>query len=385
MPKILPYSAISVSIINQTDNPASSVAIAAGITMHREPDYLVKPATSNFCKNLAQAGHYSIFEHVQMTFLCENISRSLLAQVTRQRTAHPTSGSQHYQEYSDYPMMISPDLFNKQTIEDYKISSAFDICIDSYKTQIKAGVPKEEARQVLPNACGVNYLWTIDAANLFKFLQTRLCNRNVLEMRIFAEKIHLEAISYFPELFEHAFPSCLFGHCKEKALNMQCDELIYKSLDMDSLRFVGDPIDTASLCLSTAKKHHEKLPNSSDVTIGLAGMISQVKQLQRSMGYVSEHMTLEERMKVLVENAFALNMEVSELVSELPWKSWRDRSAQKYAKQDRIADEFADCLIFLFNVSFYAGLSTAEIIHAFTRVMVSNYDRVSSGKVILHK
>jgi thymidylate synthase (FAD) len=367
MPTIKPYTSMSIDMINSTPNPASSVAIATGITMHRDAEYIPKPVASKFCKKLIDAGHLSVTEHVQMTFLCENISRSLLAQVSRQRTAHPTSGSQHYQEYSDYPMMISPQLFNEEAIMAFGIAESFDMSIKSYKAQLEGGVPKEEARQVLPNACGVNYLWTIDAANLFKFLRTRLCNRNVLEMRIFATRIKDLAIEYFPEMFKHAFPNCISGQCTEKALGMQCSQKVY--------------LGASFPCIDLGEIKTEDLVTEAPAqrTIGLADLISRIKMYQRSMGNDYASMSLPGKMRLVVQNACALNVEVGELLREVPWKPWRPIVDQPHSSHDIIAKEFVDCLIFLVNISFCVGLDTDDILTAFEQVMQSNYERIQSG------
>lgn len=377
MPIILPYTAMSISMINSTPNPAASVAIATSITMHREADYIPRPVSSKFCRKLIDAEHLSVTEHVQMTFLCENISRSLLAQVTRQRTAHPTSGSQHYQDYSEYPMMISPKLFDSETIRTNDIAKAFDTSIKSYKTQRENGVPKEEARQVLPNACGVNYLWTIDAANLFKFLKTRLCNRNVLEMRIFAARIKDLAIEYFPEMFEHAFPTCISGQCKEKDLGMQCDQRIYAPF----IRLSVDPVSMKGIETKDFTTQAADVPYETPYphTIGLVDLISRIKTYQKDLGYDYSTMSLPDRMDMLIQNSCALNVEIGELLREVPWKPWRPIDDQQHSTHDTIAKEFVDCLFFLINISMCVGLDADDILDAFEQVMQSNYDRIQSG------
>jgi len=356
-------------MINCTPNPAASVAIAVGITMHREPDYIPKPVGPAFCKKLIAANHLSVTEHVQMTFLCENISRALLAQVTRHRTAHPTSGSQHYQEYSQYPMMVSPSYCEKEKVMHLGIAKAFDASIESYNTQIKEGVPKEEARQVLPSACGVNYLWTIDAANLFKFLKARMCNRNVEEMRIFAQKIKDLACEYFPEMFNHAYPNCVSGTCEEKALGLQCKARTY---------FVQYASSQNPRALNTADCD---LAEKSDCypTIGLADIINRIKRYQKSLGYDYDHMSLTDRMDMVIRHACALNVEVGELLREVPWKPWRSILDQKNSSAETISKEFVDCLLFLINISFCVGINTSDILAAFEQVMQSNYERINNG------
>jgi thymidylate synthase ThyX len=61
------------------------------------------------------------------------------------------------------------------------------------------------------------------------FLKQRLCNRNVLEMKVFANKILFLVKEHFPELFNHATPQCFYpGGCQQGGL--QCKEKIWKSM-----------------------------------------------------------------------------------------------------------------------------------------------------------
>lgn len=219
MPSVKPYSSMSVELIQATPYPASILALAMSITMKAEPNTELVDFTPKRAKFLIEAEHESLFEHIVYTFLIQGVSRSFLAQITRQRTASPTSGSQHYQNYIDYPCAISNNAEPGQ-LQIYQ--KAFDDAYKHYDHLLSIGTPKEEARQVLPNAATVNYLWTIDALNLAKFLRKRLCYRNVEEMQYFAERVLCLTNAHFPELFMHIGPQCFEqGKCKQGY--MRCD------------------------------------------------------------------------------------------------------------------------------------------------------------------
>ena len=217
MAHIRDYKDMQVGILQATENPAAHVGIAISITMKNNPDAIIKRVSQRLCFNLINAEHTSLFEHVVYCFLIEGVSRSFLAQITRQRTASPTSGSQHYQIYSDYPMAID-------TTHSKHLSNSLHLALSDYNIALDEGVPREEARQILPGACTVNYLWTIDARNLMFFLRQRLCNRNVLEMRIFAHRVLSLVRGHFPELFNNVGPQCFNGTCHQGALSLQCKE-----------------------------------------------------------------------------------------------------------------------------------------------------------------
>ena len=221
--KIQSYYDMQVELIRATEYPAELIGLAKNITMHADPETEIKPLTPAAAKFLWNAEHVSLLEHVGYTFLIQGVSRSFLAQITRQRTASPTSGSQHYQDYSDYAMSVAPlaRLTNKAATVMLR---ALQGSVDAYTGLLEEDVPREEARQVLAPAACVNYLWTIDALNLFKFLRARLCNRNVLEMRIFASRVLSLVNEHFPEWFSICGPQCAMAinGCKQGYL--QCKE-----------------------------------------------------------------------------------------------------------------------------------------------------------------
>lgn len=208
MPKIQTYDNMTVDLMQATEYPNEMIAIAQSITMNSKDDEVPPQMTAKKIKFLLDAEHHSLLEHVVYTFLIQGVSRSFLAQITRQRTASPTSGSQHYQDYTDYPCAVKDP---SNTI----IQESLDRSYKAYELLLTQGVEKEEARQVLPNAACVNYLWTIDARNLMYFLKMRCCNRNVLEMRIFANKVHAMVSQHFPNLFDQVGPQCFSEGCKQ--------------------------------------------------------------------------------------------------------------------------------------------------------------------------
>ena len=86
----------------------------------------------------------------------------------------------------------------------------------AYQKLVEAGVPKEDARFVLPNATETNLLMTIDGHSLMHFFGLRLCNRAQWEIRVLAEEILCKVRAAEPELFYNAGPYCIqLGRCPE--------------------------------------------------------------------------------------------------------------------------------------------------------------------------
>jgi thymidylate synthase (FAD) len=228
--KLQTYNDMTVDCIDRTPISREIIKFACDITMKKADDIRPIKADALLFNRLLAAGHTSVLEHSSMTILCKGISRSLLAQVTRQRHFSFTSASQHYQNYREYPMSIRPgteptprgSLKVNQTYRE-----ALGIALNYYLELIELGEKPEEARQVLPNACTVNLLITANPRALAEFLQVRLCNRNTMEMQIFAYRLKQVCLHWIPELFKFIAPACVStGQCDQGS--MSCDRSLKK-------------------------------------------------------------------------------------------------------------------------------------------------------------
>lgn len=228
--KIITYDDMKIRVLYASPNPTPMLKWLADTTQKQQhiDNFItddIQIYTVNHNKKadkliayLLQAGHTSLFEHMTISFGIEGVSRSLLAQLTRHRMAAYTVASQHYQTYTDYPAAIDKETENFFASDMKYVFGAIDL---AYSEMIEAGVPKEEARQVLPNAKTCNLVWTLNARSLINFLNLRLCLRNVKEMRIFANKIlNLAKSEWWPALFLKVGPDCkMLGHCRQGHMN----------------------------------------------------------------------------------------------------------------------------------------------------------------------
>jgi thymidylate synthase (FAD) len=208
--KILTYDDQKITVIRKTSTPSEMIRSAVQITTNKPVMNIDKTI-----KFLLVANHTSLFEHVSMTLLIENVSRSFLAQITRHRMSSFTTSSQHYQDYRNFPVVIDPQLVKGYTRD------LIEQTINEYSNMIDYGIDKSEARQILPNVMAVNILWTINARSLINFLNLRLCKRNVLEMQIFANNLLKICHDWFPKLFKFVGPDCFMTECKQGAMSCQ--------------------------------------------------------------------------------------------------------------------------------------------------------------------
>ena len=227
---LLTYNDMKLTCLRAPENPFGLLKQAAKLTMTtsaliEDKDYTEK-AQIKFLKFIIQAEHTSILEHVSWTIYAENISRSLLAQLTRHRIASFTSASQHYSDYSNMPFVVSEEAKKSIMIHDSLQVSNF-----SYATMLEDNIlPREEARQVLPNASAVNLMMTINARSLLNLIKQRICRRNVEEMQIFASRLIDQVTLTWPEFAKCLGPYCFYlGKCNQG--KMSCNKLRGVTID----------------------------------------------------------------------------------------------------------------------------------------------------------
>ena len=158
--------------------------------------------------------HESVLEHANFTFEICNVSSILLAQLTRHRFFSFSVRSERYCGGSkDY--VIPPTIANNAYARR-EFYIALDVLEDAYKEMIKYGIPKEDARFILPKATTYDIIATANARELLRFFDLRCCNRAQWEIRELAKAMcdMLKVVS--PVIFANAGAYCeRHGYCQE--------------------------------------------------------------------------------------------------------------------------------------------------------------------------
>lgn len=139
-------------------------------------------------------GHYSIFEHANFTFGIEGISRTCLAQLTRHRIASFSVQSQRVVEPSEY---VTPESMKDSNLVKRGLLEMSSI----YDTLISDGVPREDARFILPQAATTNLVTTMNARELLHFFKLRLHKSSQWEIRKLARHMLDEVRPKAPVIF----------------------------------------------------------------------------------------------------------------------------------------------------------------------------------------
>lgn len=208
----------SIKVLWATANPAYIVALAASQTMKQFPE-----AKENTGKGLPyehlisflyKAEHRSPLEHAVLCMQITGVSRAFMAQITRHRLASYTCSSQHYQDYSRYPVAHGTYTEPMETVIDNAVAV--------YDEAIKSGLPKHVARMCLPEAMTVNMIMTANAREWAEILHQRLCYRNTTETYVVCKTMQRTLHDWFPQLFNHVGPQCFEGECQQG--KMRCSK-----------------------------------------------------------------------------------------------------------------------------------------------------------------
>lgn len=210
---------MTVRLLTHTPNPEKVVAMAArtcytSMPLSQLEDKLTDEEVVKMVTKLSDMGHESPMEHVSFTFAIEGVSRALLAQITRHRMASYSVRSQRYVKETccDY---VLPDSIQSSPIASSYYSTAMQAVDSAYDQLVKLGIPKEDARMVLPNATQTQMLVTMNARSLINFFRLRCCNRAQWEIRALADEMLSQVREIAPILFAKAGAPCTYGPCTE--------------------------------------------------------------------------------------------------------------------------------------------------------------------------
>ena len=210
---------MKITLITHTPEPEKVIASAAKLCYSSSDiESLMNGLTSekieSFIKKLTDLGHQSPLEHCTFTFGIEGVSRALSHQLVRHRIASYSQKSQRYVKEGQFEY-ITP----KTISDDSNLRSAYDDLMSKiqnfYDALISLGVPAEDARFVLPNACETKLVMTMNIRSLLHFFEERCCERAQWEIRLMADTMLGICKEVAPNIFAKAGASCARGKCKE--------------------------------------------------------------------------------------------------------------------------------------------------------------------------
>lgn len=206
--------AISVKLTRITEDPILAIEDAASNCYNSEAT-----GDGKIMDHCIKSGHTSVTEFCDFTFHIEGISRALSHQLVRHRMASYAQRSQRYCSENGFEY-ITPYSIKTDADAWREYDELMCLIQDAYNNLQKLGIPNEDARMVLPNACTTCIEVKMNLRALMNFMNERLCSCAQWEIRELAMKMRNAIIERVPELAEYLVPKCEkygkeFGFCNE--------------------------------------------------------------------------------------------------------------------------------------------------------------------------
>ncbi len=217
-----------VKLIRHTPEPERAVATAArlcyaAVSAADLDQQMDQQTVQRMVSRMISSGHGSTLEHAVFTFAVDGVSRVLTHQLVRHRLASYDQQSQRYTDSSGDDYVTPPTIAGNLVLDDgTPVAKVYEDHLAKskalYAAMTAVGVPKEDARYLLPQGMHTRILVTMNARELLHFFSLRCCTRAQWEIRELAERMLTEVKAVAPTLFADAGPTCAqtHGHCPEE-------------------------------------------------------------------------------------------------------------------------------------------------------------------------
>lgn len=192
---------MKVEILSITPN-AESLIEEAGRTCYQS-----KIGDPTIIQRWIKSGHHSMLEHASATFRVSEVSRALTHQLVRHRIGFSYSQqSQRYVKEDGFGFVIPDSIKNNEDANPF-FAEIMDMLQMAYNDLVQMGIPKEDARFVLPNACYTEIVVTMNFRAARNFFNLRLDKTAQWEIRQMA--------NLMLDILKNHAPNCFYDFTGE--------------------------------------------------------------------------------------------------------------------------------------------------------------------------
>lgn len=224
------------------------------------------PQNTDLIKKVLRSGHKSVIEHAVFSIAFWDVSAFVEQFLIECRLASFTVKSRRYVDFSNLGYLIPSELCG-ESLMHYR--EYMDLLFGGYESLLEMGIPKEDARFLLPYSFCSNFYCTLNARELVNLISSIKYGRgkNIPELQDLAHQL-LEQVS-------DIFPALLSEFDREP--NTNCDnydivwftsnksiELI-ESNDIGSVKLLHAPVQPLEILKLAASASHPNLDSKFDI------------------------------------------------------------------------------------------------------------------------
>lgn len=205
---------MNVTLTRITSDPILAIEEAASNCYDSEPS-----SEGKIMKHCIKSGHTSVTEFADFTFHIVGVSRALSHQLVRHRLASYAQRSQRYCSEDGFAYVTPKSIAASESAIDI-YENTVNTIKECYQNLQDIGIPNEDARMILPNACETVLEMKMNLRALMNFMNERLCSCAQWEIRELAKLMRNEVVKQVPLLADYLVPKCEkygknFGMCNE--------------------------------------------------------------------------------------------------------------------------------------------------------------------------
>lgn len=172
---------MKVELIYISPDPEGSCEYGARIC-YDSHSKMTENSREAFLPTLLRSGHSSIFEHSSASFRIDEISRTASHQIVRHRMASFSQRSQRYVNEENFEFVTPPSI---QTNKDASLiyNETMNLLNQQYLKLVSAGIKKEDARFILPNAATTSLVMTANFREWLHVIDVRVSRSAQWEIR----------------------------------------------------------------------------------------------------------------------------------------------------------------------------------------------------------
>ena len=195
---------------------------------------ILEAKTQHFIEKQLSRGHYGLWEHPHITFTVKGVSRVTMAQITRHRHLSFDVQSMRYADFSEQEIVVPatllsdeqrhkryPHIYDEEGNHFNRDEGVFEMSEekradwrsmfvqhkenmrDFYQSMVEAGIPKEDARFILPLGTTVNMTLSGNARTFLHLLDMRRKANAQWEIRELSEALLDELFEWAPYTFNY--------------------------------------------------------------------------------------------------------------------------------------------------------------------------------------